>query len=54
MDKPTISETSKVLNDMLYTIDEDLKSLPNDKYYEVKFEDLEQDQRNILNRYINI
>lgn len=43
--KPTISETSKVLNDMLYTIDEDLKSLPNDKYYEVKFEDLEQDPK---------
>jgi hypothetical protein len=43
--KPTISETSKVLNDMLYNIDDDFKSLPNDKYYEVKFEDLENDPK---------
>lgn len=41
--KPTIKESSELLNRMLLAIDKDLEKLSQDKYCEVKFEDLEKD-----------
>jgi len=41
--KPTIKEVSKLLNEMLLKIESDFKKLPANKYYEIKFEDLEKD-----------
>jgi hypothetical protein len=43
--KPTIKETSSLLSRMVQKIDEDLKSIPKDRYFEIKFEDLEQDPK---------
>lgn len=41
--KPTIKETSVVLNSMLHKIDKDFSNLPEDRCCEIKFEDLEKD-----------
>jgi len=41
--KPEIKEVSEHLNSMVIKIDKDLKKLPNEKYFELKFEDLETD-----------
>lgn len=40
---PNIEDTSILLDKMLKQIDDDLKSLPKERYYEIKFEDLEKD-----------
>lgn len=40
--KPSLNEVSELLNEMLLKIDRDLKKLPAEKYYEIKFEDLEK------------
>lgn len=40
--KPNIKDTSDLLLRMLKKIDIDLKGLPEDRYYEIKFEDLEK------------
>lgn len=40
--KPTVKETSELLVDMLYKVEYDLRKLPEDKYCEIKFEELEQ------------
>ena len=37
--------SSKVLNDMLHQIDDDFKTLPNDRYCEIKFEQLEKNPK---------
>ena len=42
-EKPGIEDTSTLLNGMLNQIDSDLKSLPKDRYCEIKFEVLEKD-----------
>jgi len=39
---PTIKEVSELLNEMLLKINQDVKKLPANKYYEIKFEDLEK------------
>ena len=41
--KPNLKDTSELLMRMLKKIDLDLKKLPDNKYYELKFEDLEKD-----------
>lgn len=40
--KPKVNETSNLLLRMMRKIDADLKELPKDRYFEIKFEDLEQ------------
>jgi len=41
--KPSIKEASELYKSMLLQIDEDLKSLPENRYCEIKFEELEKD-----------
>jgi len=41
--KPTTKEASDLYKSMLLQIDEDLKTLPKNRYCEIKFEDLEKD-----------
>ncbi len=41
--KPTTKDVSEVLNLMVNKLEDDSKVLPNDRYYELKFEDLEKD-----------
>jgi hypothetical protein len=41
--KPSVKDVSEMLNKMLYKIESDSKSLPDDRYFEIKFEDLEKD-----------
>ena len=40
--KPSIKDTSLLLFEMLNKIDEDKKKLPKDRFYELKFEELEE------------
>lgn len=39
--KPSIKETSELLNEMLWKIEDDFVKLPKERYCEIKFEDLE-------------
>lgn len=41
--KPNVEDTAELLSKMLDQIDLDLKHLPDERHYEVKFEDLEKD-----------
>lgn len=41
--KPTIEDTSKLLYEMLNKVEADSKVIPENRYYELKFEDLEKD-----------
>jgi hypothetical protein len=44
--KPKVNETSDLLLRMMQKIDSDLKELPKDRHFEIKFEDLEQNPVN--------
>ena len=51
--KPNVENTSDLLNRMLGKIDKDLKKLPENRYCEIKFEDLEKDPIEEIKRIYN-
>lgn len=51
--KPSVKEVSEVLSSMMKKIENDAKTLPKERYYELKFEELEKDPVNEIKQIYN-
>jgi omega-hydroxy-beta-dihydromenaquinone-9 sulfotransferase len=51
--KPEIDEVSEVLNDMLNAIDNNFKKIPDNRKFEIKFEDFEKNPKESIKKMYN-